>query len=68
MKTNGWLYGEGVEVPPIPKGIAQERIDLLKINLEKQVNLNFMERETQQINDILKAIKYWEKLRDGNNL
>lgn len=68
MKTNGWLYGEGVGVPPIPKEIAQERIDLLKINLEKQVNLNFMDRETQQINDILKAIKYWEKLRDGKNL
>lgn len=66
MKNNEYLYGEGIEIPNIPKDIANNRIDKLYEHLNKRLDVFYPERDNRRINDIMEAIKFWKKLRDGD--
>jgi len=61
MITNKTLYGTD-DVPPIPKDIAQKRIDLLYSNLRREVNKPFKEQNAYLQAQILKAMGFWKKM------
>ena len=63
MLTNLELYGR--EVPRVPEHVCNFRLTLLKERLEELMSVHFMEQDTQLINSVLKARRFWERLRDG---
>jgi hypothetical protein len=67
-KTNSWLYGEGVDVRPIPEEIANQRIKLLQEHLEVLVETAYTDRDNIRVNDVIKAIKYWQKLKTNEGI
>ncbi len=64
MITNLELYGRE-DVPPIPEHVANFRIALLKENLKKLTSVHWTAQDNSVINNIIKAIGFWERLRDG---
>ena len=62
MKDNNYLYGEDVEVPEIPNEVVMRRIELLKDNLAELLDHSYYTRDGQRVNDVLKAIDFWEKI------
>jgi hypothetical protein len=67
-KTNSWLYGEGIDVEPIPEEIANQRIKLLQEHLEVLVETEYTDRDNIRVNDVIKAIKYWKKLKTNEGI
>jgi hypothetical protein len=67
-KTNFWLYGEGADVKPIPEEIANQRIKLLQEHLEVLVETAYTDRDNIRVNDVIKAIKYWQKLKTNEGI
>lgn len=63
MRSNDYLYGEGVVVLPVPPEVANKRIELLRANLRRLMDVHFSERDVQRINAVCKAIEYWEKMK-----
>ena len=61
MKTNGYLYGEGVEVPQIPTEIIKGRVDLLNIHLSNLLDSG-IDRDRLLQNELKDAIKFWETI------
>ena len=64
MLTNLELYGTE-DVPRVPADVCNERIAMLKNRLEVEASKFFMEQDNNLINTLLKAIKHWQRLRDG---
>ena len=61
MKTNKWLYGQA-KVPAVPEDFRNARINMLKRHLQRLLKKpNAV--GTTQVNDVLSAIRFWEKLR-----
>ncbi len=67
MLSNYELYGTD-DVPQIPKEIANERIELLNIHLDKLLAVHYLKQDQVLINNVLDAKKHWAKLRDGETL
>lgn len=65
MKTNDYLYGEGVEVPELPRDVVMRRIELLRDHLGELLNENYMRRDTVKIRAINKAIAFWAELDEA---
>ena len=68
MTTNEKLYGKGVVVPPIPRGIADERIKLLSANMRVLLSVHFMEQDNDAIREVTEAMKFWDRLRRGEGI
>lgn len=68
MKTNEWLYGKGVKVAPIPKDVANDRIDKLNVHLHQLLDISYLKRDDHRVADVIDAIKYWKNLRDGKGI
>lgn len=66
MKTNTYLYGD-VEVPKIPQNIIDTRVELLKVELNKELDKSYMNRDMTRLTDIANAIEFWEKLNDNTS-
>jgi len=64
MKTNEYLYGENVNVPEIPNGIIEQRVELLKANLEKLLEHSYHTRDNNRVTATFDAIKFWENIND----
>jgi len=62
MKTDEYLYGEGVEVPEIPRDIIMRRVELLREHLEILLNHSFHTRDEVRVKAIFDAIRFWEKI------
>ena len=62
MKQNSYLYGEGVEITPIPYEIVDERITALQSHLSKLLNVPMMERNEKKVRAVSNAITFWNKL------
>ena len=63
MKSTEYLYGTK-DVIMVPKSIIQERIRLLNENLRVLLDVHYFERDTQRISDVMKAIRFWEKINE----
>ncbi len=65
--SNEYLYGDDVVVPKIPLSIIDKRIQLLNDNLERLLKVDYKVRDTMRCNDIIKAVKFWESLKQKGN-
>jgi len=65
MKDNLYLYGTD-DVPEIPAHIIADRLMLLNHNLFEINKVSYLDRDMARRNDIAKAIKFWEEMRDDN--
>ena len=61
MLTNRELYGTD-HVPAIRKEDADARIEMLRLNLEREMAKPIMEQNNYIQYEILKAIKFWKKM------
>ena len=61
MLSNLELYGTE-DVPPVPKFVADERIEILEHHLEEQLALPFQEQNNFTQTKILVAIRFWKKM------
>ena len=61
MLTNLELYGRD-DVPPVPKNIADERIEMLRENLKIQLEMPLKKQSSYLQTRILEGIKFWQKL------
>lgn len=68
MHKNDYLYGTGVKVEPIPKEIADERIKKLNDNLHILLDVNYNKRDNIRVNDVMSAINFWHKLKQGDSI
>jgi len=66
MLTNLELYGTE-DVPKVPRGVCDKRIGLLRNRLGDLLSVHFMSHDNNSINEVQKAIKFWQQLRDGEN-
>ena len=57
--SNDYLYGEGVDVPDIDSYVIMRRIELLKEHLEDLIEVYYMDRDTERIRAVVKAIDFW---------
>jgi hypothetical protein len=64
MMTNSQLYGRD-DVPRIPADICNTRIDMLHERLAIEVEKHYMNQDNNLIFTLIKAIKHWQMLRDG---
>ena len=62
MKTNEYLYGDGVEVPEIPAEIKMRRIELLNEKLDELLEIPHHKRNGIRVNAIIRAIEFWENI------
>ena len=65
MDKTKWLYGE-YEPEPIPADIIVRRIEALDDNLSDLLKVNYQDRDTARVNDILKAKVFWTKFLQGD--
>ena len=63
--SNAYLYGEGIEIPEIPADIIARRLAALADNLEELLNHSYYDRDQARVNDVLKAIKFWETVQEN---
>ena len=68
MISNDELYGEGIAVPNVPKGVANIRIQLLKKRMGSLLALHYTKQDKYLITKVSEAIAFWTKLRDGDTL
>ena len=61
MLTNKTLYGCD-HVPPIRKEDADARIEMLKLNLEREMSKPVMNQSNFIQYEILKAIRFWKRM------
>ena len=59
--SNKLLYGTD-HVPPIRKEDADARIEMLKLNLEREMSKPTMCQNNFIQYEILRAIKFWQKM------
>lgn len=64
MRTNMYLYNTE-DVTPIPKEVADERIKLLITHRDELLKVPRAHRAYMQLNAVLLAISFWEKLSRG---
>lgn len=64
MKTNSYLYGVD-DVPEIPKEVIDARIVILTKHKNKLQTVHREHRAYSQLNDVIKAITFWENLNRG---
>jgi len=62
MKTTSYLYGLNNKPLDIPQDVINNRIKLLNDNLNKILKHNYLERDTKRMNDVLKAIEFWNSI------
>jgi hypothetical protein len=67
MITNLELYGTE-DVPPVPKAVANERITLLRLHLEKLRALPFEHQQNYTEVKVIEAIAFWKKLSDQEDV
>jgi len=63
MLTDIELYGR--DMPKIPDTVTSFRLQVLKARLGELVSVHFMEQDIQLINTVTKAIRFWTRMRDG---
>lgn len=61
MLTNIELYGTD-HIPPIRKSDADVRIEMLELNLEREMSKPMMEQNNYKQSCILKAIRFWKRM------
>ena len=64
MITNDELYGTDY-IPPVSEEVCDGRLLILKERLEEEASRHYMKQNNDLINKLTKAIKFWERLRDG---
>ena len=62
MKANSYLYGDSVEVPPIPKEVVEARLKALSEHLTKLLDVHWSLRDSVRCNDIMKAQSFWQNI------
>lgn len=63
VSQQDYLYGEDVEVPSVSLEVIERRIKLLELNLERLLDHSFFTRDERRVDAVLKAIKFWERLK-----
>ncbi len=67
MQSNSYLYGEGVEVEEIPAEVILSRLTPLKEHFSELHEIPLAKRtykDIQQMNEVAKAIKFWNDIND----
>lgn len=59
-----FLYGKDIYILPVSQGVIESRIEDLNIHLASLLEVDYRERETARINEILDEIKHWENLNN----
>ena len=67
MLSNKLLYGTD-DVPPIPKEVADERVELLRENLKREMDKPLMRQNNNTQYQILKAIRFWYKVSNREDM
>ena len=67
MLSNEILYGTD-DVPPIPKEVADARIELLRENLKREMDKPLMRQNNNTQYQILKAIRFWYKVSNREDM
>jgi len=62
LKTNKYLYGSEIEVPPLDVEVILRRIELLCEHLDKLLEHSYHVRDQERVEAVLKAIKFWQKM------
>ena len=65
--TNEYLYGTN-DVVPITEEVADYRIAMLQVHRDKLLEVKREHREYHRLNDVVKAISFWEKLKQGKTI
>ncbi len=65
--SNQYLYGEDVEIEPIPNELLVRRLEALNDNLRELLTKHYFDREEMRINAVVKAIDFWENINNGEN-
>lgn len=64
MLTNEYLYGEGVEVPPLDNYAIMRRLELLKEHLGELLSVDYRKRDFDRVRAVNKAITFWEDINE----
>jgi len=64
MLSNQELYGTD-DVPKVPEDVCNERIALLQNRLKEEADKHFMLQSNDMLNKLQSGIKFWQRLRDG---
>lgn len=62
LSRKEYLYGEGVDVEPIPEHVVMRRIEALKEHLDNLLEHSCYTRDTRRCNEVFAAIKWWQNL------
>ena len=61
-----YLYGEDVEVVPVPQEVIMRRVEQLNDHLSELLEVDYRKRDGVRCNAIMRAIAFWEKLDEEN--
>lgn len=67
MHKNEWLYGT-VDVPEIDNYVIARRIEILKEHLDDLIEVYYMDRDSERIRAVLKAIDFWSNINNKENI
>ena len=62
MKDDSYLYGENVEVMPIPDEVINSRVRDLKSHRDYLIKDGMMKADSVRLNRVIEAIKFWETI------
>ena len=66
MKTNEYLYGESIDVAPVPEEIIMRRVEILEEHLDELLSVHYTERDGMRCTAVINAIKFWRELNYEN--
>ena len=61
MRSNEYIYGEGVEVPEVPAEVIMRRLEALDEHLDELMKVHYMDRDPHRIEAVLKAKDFWRR-------
>ena len=64
LSKTEYLYGTK-DIEHIPEEFIEYRIRKLDEHLKKLLNVHYLDRDTNRINKVLKAINFWKNIKDN---
>lgn len=63
--NNHYLYGDHVPAK-ISKDVIKNRVDILNVQLTKELDINYRHRDVIKVNKLINAIDFWERINDAD--
>jgi hypothetical protein len=64
LSKTEYLYGTK-DIEPIPEEFIKYRIQKLDNHLKSLLTVPYMERDTGRVNKVIKAIEFWQNIKDN---